>query len=353
MPSPKNSFTLQSGVRAYRWEPIDGSEPTDVLSVTSIRRICGHPDALVAWQLANILDVAMSTIKRTVIGPRGGVKEVRVIDEFPGEFLRRYMETEGTQAKMDDLRRWVRAQADEPRNIAAARGTIVHETIEKNIRADRVERPYVESAFSGLSDKDKKRVGNEVTDQDVEFVRSCMYQYEDMRAHVPFVILAREPQVWNLTAGYGGSTDVMIWFLPEGTPLNEVMAWQRAADKGTVTIETIRKYGGRVVLGDWKTSSGIFLDHVIQVTAYLGAEFIGTDGVVDQRLTDILEAMMEGALIHIRPDKWSVDYFPMREDILQAFLGQCIFARCVALHPSITDLFSSTEEGNADVPEAE
>src|SRR3972149_6514591 len=91
------------GFRFYRYDAGDGSEPVDLLSVTSIRSLCGESYNLVNWQMANLADAALGTMKRVVIGPRGGVKEVRQVFEFPSEFAQKYDATNGEQPKIDEL----------------------------------------------------------------------------------------------------------------------------------------------------------------------------------------------------------------------------------------------------------
>jgi len=78
-----------------------------------------------------------------------------------------------------------------------------------------------------------------------------MANYWDMRAHTPFVIIAQEPQVWNLRVGYAGSADVLLWFLP---PDADAGYWQARANHRRVTVEEIGRTGGYTALGDWKTS---------------------------------------------------------------------------------------------------
>lgn len=345
------SIRGKGNFRFYSWPGGDSdlhrkynaTERTDVLSVTSIRSLCGMGFQLVNWQQANLIDAAMGTMKRTVIGPRGGVKEKRVLDIFPSEFVQKYLAGEGSQASLDEIRGWLRDTADAPRNIAARRGTIVHKAIEQGVGSLRIERPYVESVFETLSSRDRKNAN--VTDEDVDFVYNAVRQYEDMRANVPFVILAREPQVWNLTAGYAGSTDVLMWFLPEGS--GGTIEWQARADRGAVTVDDIRRFGGRVVLGDWKTSKDVQTDHVVQITAYTIAEFVGRGGVIDERLTEILSVIQHGALVHIRPNKWAVDFTNLEPEVVRAFLGQCAIARFLAKHPKPGALFTDTLEGVA------
>jgi len=342
---PKNAAMTGDGFRFYRWEPAEGGEPTDVLSVTSIRKLCGEPYNLVNWQLANLADVALGTMKRTVVGPRGGISEVRQVWEYPCEFVRRYDDTKGEQPKVDDLRKWLREQADAPRNIAAVRGSIVHKAIENNITWDRVERPYVESAFSELSQRDRKRMKNVVSDEDVDFVRNAMRQYWDMRKHKPFIIVAREPQVFNLTAGYAGSGDAVVLYLPAG---ETIQSMPKARE---ITWEIVQKIGGELVWVDWKTSTDVYTDHVTQIHAYMNGEFIGQDGLIDYRLTELLRNTRKGALIHVRPNEWGIYEFAYTPEVTNAFLGACKFARLLAKYPTPKDLFSDVQKGKA--PEEE
>jgi hypothetical protein len=321
-----------------------------VLSVTSIRKLCGEPYNLVNWQLANIADAALGTMKRVVVGPRGGISEKRIVDEYPSEFVTRYDATEGKQSEIDDLRRWLRETADTPRNVAAARGTIVHEAIERNIQWDKIERPYVEQAFLELGSRDRKALSKRgVQDEDVHFVRNGVRQYWDMRRDVPFMILAREVQVFNLTAGYAGSFDALVWLLGEYDAEGVFHPIDRTnlPPANEVTIEDILKFGGTLVLVDWKTSKDVYTDQVVQAHAYLSAEFVGSNGVKDHRLTDLLHAAEKGALVHIRPDGWGFHMFDWEPTVVRAFLGSVAFARFLATYPKPTALFTHEFRGSS------
>lgn len=359
---PRNASLNASGFRFYEWVE-DGLDPVRVLSVTSIRRLTGINWVLSEWMVGNVVRLACGIRKVTVIGPKGGVKEKYVNDgDFPGEFVRRMAGTHGHDDKIDAVRKWLRETADEPRDVAAVRGSVVHKLIELGMTNDRLE---VEIIDQYLTDewRDDKRVANPlITDDDRNFVRNGVRQYWNMRAEVPFVILAQEPQVWNLTAGYAGSADVLLWFLGEfeedGTfiPLElpdgqDLKYWQREASRGKVTVETVAAVGGTVALGDWKTSKGVYTDHVIQMHAYLAGEFIGSDGKRDQRLTDLLSSMMTAVLFHIRPDGWAVDFVDFSQRILYGFLGSVAFARLIAEYPKPEPLFTHSIRGSA--PETE
>jgi hypothetical protein len=346
--------------RFYRYDAGDGSEPVDLLSVTSIRQLCGEGYQLVAWKLANLADAALGTMKRTVIGPRGGVKEVRQVAEFPSEFAQKYADSNGEQAKIDQLRKWLREQSDEPRNIAAVRGTIVHEAIEKNVAWDRIETPYIEAAFANLSGRDRAKVKREVSDEDVSFIRNAVRHYWAMRDEVPMRILAREVRVVNLTAGYGGTFDALVWLL--GTfdgdgnfvPLPaDKMAEATAMDPSKVTAEDIARIGGTIVLIDWKTSKGIHTDHVTQAHAYLAAEFAVVDGQRDERVTTLLTAAHAGGLVHIRPSGWGLYLFEWKDEAIRAFLGSVAFARYLAKYPKPDAIFAKVLTGASNETDEE
>jgi len=372
---PRDASVNGDGFRFYRFEPSQDPEQqvimealgltraqrtttTDVLSVTSIRTLAGEPWQLVNWKIANVVNLAMGVRKQTRIGPRGGVREVYVKDgPFPGEFVTRMMATRGSEDKLDIERKWLREQADEPLDVAAVRGTVVHKLIEVNAPLARLTPDGIVARFQDQWKHEKRKVRAEVTDEDIHFVYNAMRQYWHMRETIPFVILAQEPQVWNLEAGYAGSADVLIWFLGHWkgdvfTPLPgvgpaDVLKWQALADKGLVTVETIAEVGGEIALGDWKTSKSVYTNHVVQGTAYLAAQFVGGGGKVDLRLTELLLAMMKGMLVHIRPNGWEVDFFEMDELTLQAFLGSVAFARFLALHSKPYGLFSGSIKGTA------
>lgn len=341
---PANATLSGDGFRFYRWQEVGSDEYFDLLSVTSIRKLCGEGYGLVNWKLNNLIDAAMGTVKRPAIGKRGKPlkgKFVYAIDEYPSEFAKRYSEADAIQGRLDDLRSWLRESADEPRNIAARRGTIVHASIEKNIAWDRIERPWVEAEFMRLSARDRASAKQGVTDADIEFVRHSVMQYWDMRNNVPFVILAREPQVFNLTMGYGGSADTILWFLPEGMDFRSV---PKARD---VWLKDIERIGGSLAVGDWKTSKGVYTDHVVQVHAYGGGEFVGADGVKNHRLTELLQATTKGLIVHIRPEGWGVYRFPFTEEVFTGFAGSVAFARLLAKYPRVYALFDETLKGGA------
>jgi hypothetical protein len=207
---------------------------------------------------------------------------------------------------------------------------------------------------------ERRKVKPEVTDDDIRFVLNAMRQYWDMRTKVPFVIIAQEPQVWNLTAGYAGSFDVLLWFLGDWQEVRvganeddedvfeeqfvpipgvDAAALQARADKHLLTLPDVLDVGGTLTLGDWKTSGGVYTDHVVQTTAYLSSDFVGTDGVIDFRLSDILEAAMRGCVISIRPDHAGCYFFDYRQDITRAFLGSVAFARFMALNKTPDAIF--------------
>lgn len=350
---PANATLNGDGFRFYRWtEP--GGEEFDLLSVTSIRKLCGENYGLVNWKLNNLIDTVMGSVKRPKPGKRVAVLKGQFhypIEEYPSEFVTMYLDAGGPDApnteQAKQLRAWLRDTADEPRNIAARRGTIVHAAIEKNIAWDRIERPWVETEFLRLSKKDRDAAKAGVTDADVTFIRDAVHQYFDMRASVPFVIIAREPQVFNLTMGYGGSADTIIWFLPEGTDIRSVPPARR------ITLDDIESIGGTLAVGDWKTSSGVYTDHVVQVHAYGAGEFVGQDGLRDSRLTDILHATSKGVIVHVRPEGWGVYKFPFTEEVFNGFAGSVAFARLLAKYPRATALFEENLHGGADLTEGE
>lgn len=354
MPAPALSSLSGDGFRFYRWEDRATGREIDVLSVTTIRTLCGQPINLVSWQLANLADAALGTMKRVVVGPRGGISEKRLVEEYPCEFAQRYDAAAGDQKEIDALRQWLRAQADAPRNIAAVRGTIVHEAIELGVEWRDIDERYVLDAFTRLSNRDKKSMAERGLDpEDVAFVRHANRHYWHMRENVPFIILAREVQVFNLEAGYAGTFDALTWFLgtfdDDGvfTPLDiDRSQLPRARD---VTLEDVKRIGGTLVLVDWKTSADVHTDQVVQAVAYLSAEFVAAGpGLRDHRLTELLRAASIGGLAHIRPDGWGLYVFKWEPEIARAFLGSVALARFLAKYRDPKALFFSTFKGQSE-----
>jgi len=375
---PANASVNGDGFRMYEWpgatpgadlellQRYGATEPRTVLSVTSIRTLAGEPFQLVNWKVGNVVNVAMGQRagdwRDYSKSKRGRLVHGYIKDgPFPGEFMTRLVATRGGENQMDELRRWLRESADEPRDVAAVRGSVVHKMIELNAAPERVTEDAVRARFETQWAEEKRKVKPAVTDEDVFFVVNAMANYHQMRERVPFVTLAQEPQCWNLEAGYAGSLDGLFWFLgqinDEGEfipiPDQDLAEWQRKANAGLVTLADVRRVGGFLAVGDWKTSKGVYTNHVVQVTAYMGATFIGRDGVIDPRLTELLEATSAGVLVHIRPNSWAVDTFLWDEAVYMAFLGSCVFARFLAIHKRPDDLFIKTIRGaaNGEPPE--
>ena len=357
---PRNAVTDDNGFRIYAFHPAPESIPwleahglpTDdvrVLSVTSIRRACGETFNLVNWQIANILDVLTGMEKATIVGPRGGVSEKRVSTEWPPVMLIKLFATEGAEAKLMKFRAEWKDLANQPRDRAGARGTIVHECIELDVKPELIDVDYVTAARNRLDARDRNKMKT-VTEQDVRFVERCVAWYWNMRRKHPFVILAREPQVWNLSVGYSGSADALFWFLPEGTTREQLVGWRKLARQGLVSMEDIEGVGGEVVLGDWKTSKDVHTDHVIQVTAYMSAEFIATDGVIDERLTAIIRAAHKAALVNVRPNGWGIHEIAFRDDVLLAFLGSVQLARLLVTYQQPDKLFTISWKSEGTKP---
>lgn len=237
------------------------TEPTNVISVTAARSVVGIPFQLQAWQINNVVNLATGQRRAEwrdfSKSTRGRlVKGYKRDSEFPGDFVKRMLDTQGDEEQLRQVRAWMKQTADEPRDIAAVRGSVVHKLIEirapmKSLSED-VIRWYIDQQW--VEEKSRK-VTPTVTDEDIDFVGNAMANYWEMRAAVPFVIIAQEPQVWNLKVGYAGSADVMLWFLPPG---EDVKTWQDRATKGLITTEVVGEVGGSLGLGDWKTSPEVY-----------------------------------------------------------------------------------------------
>ena len=355
---PENASLNAAGFRMYAWPggatPLHveygATKPMNVISVTAARSLIGTPWQLQQWQINNVVNLATGQRKaewrdysKSTRGRK--VKGYKKDGPFPGEFVTRMLDTEGDEEKLREVRDWLKITADEPRDIAAVRGSVVHKLIEIRAKlsdlSEEVIRWYIDQQWI----EEKRKVFPAVTDEDVDFVGNAIANYWDMRATVPFVILAQEPQVWNLRVGYAGSADVILWFLPDG---EDVAYWQGRANERAVSVETIAEVGGWLGLGDWKTSPDVYTGHVVQGTAYLAGQFVGRGDQIDDRISRILKATMRGLIIKIRPDGWEIDTFRYRDDVSQAFFGEIALARFLLVHEHPGALFDQTLNGAAE-----
>lgn len=357
---PENASLNAAGFRMYAWPGGDtelhrkynATEPMNVISVTAARSVVGIPYQLQRWIENNLINLATGQRRaewrdysKSTRGRK--VKGYRKDGPFPGEFVTRMLATEGNEDELRKVREWMKLTADEPRDIAAVRGSVVHKLIEirapmKALSEDLI-RWYIDQQWI----EEKRTVFPAVTDEDIDWVGNAMANYWDMRAQVPFVILAQEPQVWNLRVGYAGSADVLLWVLPE-SERERVDYWQDLANRKIVTVEMILETGGYTVLGDWKTSPEVYTSHVVQGTAYLAADFVGRGDQIDDRLSRILKATMRGLIAKINPDGWEIDTFDYREDVSYAFFGEIAHARFLLTHEKPRELFNETISGAAE-----
>jgi hypothetical protein len=359
---PENASLNAAGFRMYAWpggtselhQKYNATEPANVISVTAARSVIGVPWQIQTWQINNVVNLATGQRRaewrdysKSTRGRR--VKGYKKDGPFPGEFVTRMLATEGDEDKLRAEREWLKMTADEPRDVAAVRGSVVHKLIEMRVPMKALSEDIIRWYLDQQWIEEKRKVLPTVTDEDVDFVGNGLANYWDMREAVPFVIIAQEPQVWNLRVGYAGSADVIVWFLPESQK-ERVQYWQDRANRGAVTKEDIDAIGGYTALGDWKTSPDVYTGHVVQGTAYLAGQFIGRGDQIDDRLSRILKATMKGLIIKIRPDGWEIDTFDYREDVSLAFFGEIAIARFLLTHEHPSSLFNETISGQAEKP---
>jgi len=357
---PENASLNAHGFRLYGWpggsselhQKYNATEAANVISVTAARSIVGIPWQLQLWQINNVVNLATGQRRaewRDYSKSKRGrrVKGYKKDGPFPGEFVTRMLATEGDEPKLREVRDWMKVTADEPRDIAAVRGSVVHKLIEIRAPLASLSEDLIRWYLDQQWIEEKRSVLPTVTDEDIDFVGDSIANYWDMREHVPFVIIAQEPQVWNLRVGYAGSADVLLWFLPP-EQAHRIAFWQRLANTKMLTIEMIFETGGYTALGDWKTSPEVYTGHVVQGTAYLAADFVGRGDQIDDRLSRILKATMKGLIIKIRPDGWEIDTFDYREDVSYAFFGEIALARFLLTHEKPAELFNETFTGNAE-----
>lgn len=270
--SPPDS-RIRSGIRTYAWQ---GRE---LPSVTSIQRMAGIPHQLHQWAISQVVDRA--------VGQHPTLDAMLSRERRPRE---RALESN----RVSEASAWLRAAATEERDRAAAIGSAVHDSIANGVSPD-----DIPDELHTLKD------GQPVTVDGVS-VRGRIKQFLDWRRASGATVLAQEFQVFNLTAGYAGSGDLIVGFP-----------------------------SGRVALVDLKTGSGVFSDHAIQVRAYREGEFVGAGDVVDDATTTTLRMVTDLGILHLAEDHW--EYLALRDDPEsgEAFRGLLRFATWMAEHRSI------------------
>lgn len=256
---PRNAYTdPESGLRFYRWQG------RDLVSVTTARRMAGIPHKLHEWTVGQVIDHALDHL---------------------GEYAKRVKDP----AQVKVIGHELRVAGTAERDIAAELGTAVHD-----------------AAAEGRSLAEVR-----------PDVAPRLRQYLDWLTVSRAEILGAEFQVWNLTAGYAGTVDLLVRF-PDGS----------------------------VWVVDLKTGKGVYADHALQLMAYCRAEFVGADDVVDEAMTELLHAARGMAILHLADNHW--DFRAVRADqpTWDAYRGLLLFSTWAAAHED-PDTFTTARKVGA------
>lgn len=264
--APADAWTNpDTGLREYDWLG------RRLISVTSVQRVAGVPHGLHQWAISQVVERAVGQS-----------------DVLTGMLNRprRPRERVPEKNRPKEAAAWLRSAATEERDRAAALGSAVHD-----------------AAAAGLIPGDIPDVlevtkdGRTIIVEGVT-VRARLSQYIAWLQTSRIRILAREFQVFALGPGYAGSVDLLGSFP-----------------------------SGRTAIVDLKTGESAHVEHVIQLAAYRGAEFVGRGGVVDERGTALLRTVTDTGILHLADDHW--EYLSLRSDTgaHRAFLGLLGYAQ--------------------------
>lgn len=95
------------------------------------------------------------------------------------------------------------------------------------------------------------------------------------------------------------------------------------------------------------TGKGVYGEHSLQLMAYLMADFVGADDVVDERLTGLLHQATGMAVLHLADDGW--EFRGMRPDsgTWDAFRGLLTFAMWMRSHEKADSVTTAHRKGAA------
>lgn len=328
---PQNARTdPETGLRWYTWE---GRE---IPSVTSSRSMAGMPHNLHRWHVRLICDRA--TLQYEELG------RLLTREKRPRE---RALE----ENRLKEARAYLRAAPEEIREYKALRGTAVHEAADQKLQPDQV-RDYiaVKVRVPVLGDDGKPLLRKDGTprihtiesrgwaplavDIDGEIVSEIVVPADDivprLRQYLHWLqasgaeILVSEGQVWNLTLGYAGSFDILCRFP-----------------------------NGEVWIVDLKTGDESYSDYVLQQMAYLMAEFVGADDVVDETATALLKQVAGVAILHLHEDSWEFLRIDADREAWDAFKGLLVYAKWTNAHATAETFTVASKKGSADPPAEE
>jgi hypothetical protein len=104
---------------------------------------------------------------------------------------------------------------------------------------------------------------------------------------------------------------------------------------------------GSLWMVDLKTGAGTYAEHVLQLLAYLMAEFVGEEGTVDEAATALLHEVSGMAVLHLADDGW--EFLALRPDAAawSAFRGLVAFAMWTLANPDLAGLTVGRRSGAA------
>lgn len=178
-------------------------------------------------------------------------------------------------------KKWLRAASTEERDRAGDRGKRLHFSVESGVPPDAdIEKLY---------------------DQQQKFLTA-----------VDADILLNERQIWSPTWGYAGTIDAI----------------------GDITVRGKRV---RAAL-DWKTGKNVYIEHALQLAAYVGGDFVGEDDTVDPAASKLLHSVARLCVVHLSDDGWELVDFEPTPTLWDAWLGLLDFAAFVHTHADIATI---------------
>ena len=297
---PSGARLDEEGQRLWRWEGTGALE--EFYSVTTMIG-GGVPKHLTAWYAKLVAELAYADI--LAHGPHSRASAIARRWAAAGRLYIAELRDAGMKLERADetpkglALRWLKGEPDRVRDLAAAKGSDVHDAAEQFVLEHAREGARIYAATGMIP-----TWPDDIAPHMASFVRF-------LNDHRP-VYLATEARVYNRTRSYAGQADAFLrvrvpddWTPPPW--ITRPFVHERAGgEPGWLSLCT-----------DYKSGKAIYHEVALQTKAYAEGEFIGAP---DGRTELAVPAVDGTAVLHLTPKGYHFDLLRADEYIFRVFL---------------------------------